>query len=127
MIRSFSSIDELFEAQAADQKVADSKVQPWQANLKPGSFFLRIVDGVYIYGEVLDPAVPTWEGASEEELEEIRESAEMYNEEHMKHFRFCRCFSKYCPEGEYGDVHVSTISLVLHADDFTAVRENNWS
>jgi len=126
MIRSFSNLDDLFSAMDADRGHADLKVEPWQENLKPGDFFLRIVDGVYIYGEVLDPALPTWENASEEDLEELRESAELYKEDHMKHFRFCRCFSRYCPEGELGDVHVSTVSLFLHSDDFAAAKESNW-
>lgn len=30
-------------------------------------------------------------------------------EPRLKHYRFCRCFSVACPEGELGDVHVSVV------------------
>ena len=84
-------------------EAADGKVTPWQAAIGPGDCF--IADG------------------GEEDLLVFGEVLEGYTEAHLRHYRFCRCFSVACPEGEVGDVHVSTILAVVSRAFFEAMRQ----
>jgi len=60
--------------------------------VKPGDCFMSDSgEGFLVFGEVL----------------------EGYPEGRLQHYRFCRCYSVACPEGELGDVHVSTIRCIV--------------
>jgi len=87
-------------------EAADARVRPWQAAVKVGGCF--IADG------------------GEEDLVVFGEVLEGYQEAHLRHYRFCRCFSVACPEGELGDVHVSTILAVVSRAFFEAMRQAGW-
>jgi hypothetical protein len=41
-------------------------------------------------------------------------------------YRFARCFSVDCPEGEYGDIHVSSIQRVITAEEFEQAGRRGW-
>jgi len=87
-------MDDLSKAMQA----ADERVQPWQAQIKKGDCFWQATEyGFNIYGEVLKNA---------------------YRQKSLRHYRFCRCYSEACPEGEMGDVHTSVISGVLSREEF---------
>jgi hypothetical protein len=87
-------------------EAADARVAPWQAALRPGECFLSIVeDGLVVFGEVL----------------------EGYSEPHLRHYRFCRCFSVVCPEGELGDVHVSTVACRISRQFLEEMRRAGWA
>ena len=86
------------------RKAADARVKPWQAALKPGERFIYLAEDLLIFGEVL----------------------ETYEEERLKHYRFCRCYSVACPEGELGDVHVSVVLAPVSRAFFEAMREQGW-
>ena len=87
-------------------EAADARVRPWQAALRVGDCILSIVeDGLVVFGEVL----------------------EGYQEPHLKHYRFCRCFSVACPEGELGDVHVSTVACRISRQFFEEMRQAGWA
>lgn len=125
--RSYSSIDEMLDSMRKDQEAAEGRNAPWQYALKPGDLFVRSAGGVAIYCEVLDPALPVDKGQhSQEDLDELKESAAWYNEPHMKAFRFCRAFSVYCPRGELGDVHVSTASAKITPEHFESAKARGW-
>ena len=101
--------DSLEEAQARlrqAMEAADARVKPWQAAVKVGDCF--IADG------------------GEEDLVVFGEVLEGYTEAHLRHYRFCRCFSVACPEGEVGDVHVSTVLCLVSRAFFEAMREEGW-
>jgi hypothetical protein len=87
-------------------EAADARVTPWQAAVKVGDCF--IADGgeedLFVFGEVLED----------------------YQEEHLRHYRFCCCFSVACPEGEVGDVHISTVLCLVSRAFFEAMREQGW-
>ena len=51
-----------------------------------------------------------------------RKDAEAY----LRHYRFCRCFSVACPEGEVGDVHVSAVLCLVSRAFFEAMRREGW-
>jgi len=101
--------DSLEEAQARlhqAMEAADARVKPWQAAVKVGDCF--IADG------------------GEEDLVVFGEVLEGYTEAHLRHYRFCRCFSVACPEGEVGDVHVSTVLCLVSRAFFEAMRQEGW-
>ena len=87
-------------------EAADAHVKPWQAAVKVGDCF--IADG------------------GEEDLVVFGEVLEGYREAHVRHYRFCRCFSVACPEGEVGDVHVSTMLCLVSRAFFEAMRQEGW-
>jgi len=87
-------------------EAADARVAPWQAAVGPGDCILSIVeDGLVVFGEVL----------------------EGYAEARLRHYRFCRCYSVACPEGELGDVHVSTVACRISRQFFEQMRQAGWA
>ena len=87
-------------------EAAEARVAPWRAALRPGECFLSIVeDGLVVFSGAL----------------------EGYQEPHLKHYRFCRCFSVACPEGELGDVHVSTVACRISRRFFEEMRQAGWA
>ncbi len=103
----FDSLEDMMARLNEQIERADAHVQPWQAKIKPGDYFRRSSGyGFDIYGEVLP----------EEEPREPR----------LRHYRFCQCYSVACPEGEMGDVHVSTIETLLTKSEFSTAQEQGW-
>ena len=100
----FASHEEAMARLEEARKAADARVRPWQAAVKPGDRFINFGEGLVIFGEVL----------------------ETYKEERLKHYRFCGCYSVACPEGELGDVHVSTLVALVSRAFFEAMREQGW-
>jgi len=86
------------------RKAADSRVRPWQAAVGVGDCFVVLAEGLVIFGEVL----------------------EGYQDRRLKHYRFCRCHSVACAEGELGDMHVSTIRRVISREAFEEARGKGW-
>ena len=105
-IHSFDNLDDMFEQMRKHQEAADSGVQPWQATIKPGDYVARSGPGFLIYSEILaDP--------------EPREAG-------LTNYRFTRSYSVFCPAGELGDIHVSTVEQKLSAEDFQTMKEHGW-
>jgi len=78
---------------------ADRVVLRWQWNdLMPGTFAIRIADGLLIYPEVLDD----------------------YKEDNTKGFVFGKHYSVACPDGELGDAHRSTFLALIPKESFLA-------
>ncbi len=92
------STEEMLGALGQAMQAADEKVKPWQAQIKKGDCFWQDTEyGFQIYGKVLKNA---------------------YREKHLKNYRFCKCYSEACSEGESGDTHVSVISGLLTRAEF---------
>lgn len=103
----FDSLEEMLERMEADRQAADARVQPWQAAIKPGDYFRKDSGhGFSIYGHI-------------EKEKEPREPE-------LQHYRFCHCFSVACVEGEYGDVHVSTIGALIRQELFDEAKQRGW-
>jgi hypothetical protein len=126
-VTAYDSVADMMDAIHSAREKADEQVRPSQAAAKVGDFFVKFFppEQVIIFGEVLDPVESDRQaGADEDELNYLRK---LYAEPHMKHFRFSRCFSVMCPEGELGDTHVSSILCVIPKEVFEKAREKNWS
>lgn len=119
MFIAYSSEEEMFAAIEAARDAANAAAKPWQLAIKTGDFVLRYEQGMFVFGEILDPTL----NADEEELEYTRE---LYAQPHMVGYRFSRCFSILCPEGELGDLHVCTVICVLTRDQFEKAKEAEW-
>ncbi len=105
-IYAFDDFEDLFARMKRDQKSADAQVEPWQATIKPGDYVARPGPGFLIYSEVLKDPEP-------------RETA-------LQNYRFTRSYSIACPNGELGDIHVSTIERQLAELEFHKLREQGW-
>lgn len=121
-------IEQFFATEERNRLEADSKVQETQI-LHPGDYGFMSRYGIRIYFEILDEAETilrgrTVEELEEEELEELRCS--VYQEPHMKFYRLTRSFSKVCPRGELGDIHLSMVTGKLTKDEFEAARKTGW-
>jgi hypothetical protein len=101
----FDKYEDIMEALWRDQAAADSRVQPWQAEIKMREYFIRRVHGIPIYGEVLK---------------------ERKKPKHLRNYRFTKCYSVILPEGEKGDIHVSTIEKILTKAEFEDARGRGW-
>jgi len=102
----FNSLEEVQARLRQAMEAADARVRPWQAAVKVGDCFIADggEDDLLVFGEVL----------------------EGYREAHLRHYRFCRCFSVACPEGEVGDTHVSTVLCLVSRAFFEAMRQAGW-
>jgi len=73
-----------------------------------------------------DASVNPTPAAAAPEKKVFGEVLEGYTEAHLRHYRFCRCYSVGCPEGELGDVHVSTVLCLVSRAFFEALRQVGW-
>jgi hypothetical protein len=110
------------EQERQARESADSRVNPTQAGIKPGQYFINFRYGsdLPIFGEILDYKTL---GVDEVEQEYINES---YLQPHMKYYRPSHAFSVACPMGECGDVHLSEIDVIMGKDLFDFYQENHW-
>ena len=115
-IQSFDSTKEMFETVRRAREAADAQVKPWQAAIKLGDHFVRVVmfgaERLTIYGEIIESP--------------FLQDREIFTQPHMKYYRFSRCFSVACPEGEIGDVHVSTVHQLIDKETFELARLSHW-
>lgn len=106
----FDTWDEMIGAIDKARVEADKMVQPWQAEIKPGDHFVQGTEyGFFIFGVVME---------SDDEFLQSEEG---------KYYRFCKCFSVACPDGEMGDVHVSVIERVIGETVFNRFRDKGWA
>lgn len=103
----FDDLDDMFEHMRKDMDEADSRVETWQARIKAGDYFARwSALGFHVYGEILEEEEPRDKG--------------------LEHYRLCRGYSMACPEGEMGDIHVSTIDELITREQFESAKGRGW-
>ena len=126
----------------------DSLVVSWQSELKPGDNFVQVLhlqhEDLTIYGLIVDPLGDIEPDEEEEEENSVETSAEelladaaeleaekrwqeeTWSSPGMKNVRFAKCYSKACPEGEYGNVHVASIAMQLSEEEFMTALHAGW-
>ncbi len=125
-MKQFNSLDEMLGYIRECSQQADMQVKPWQEAVKPGDYFVRFIEeGLTIYGKILDPVQSEIDAGADED--EVNYQRELRDAPHMKHYRFSKCYSDMCPEGELGDVHVATIAAIITEKVFNEVKERGWS
>ena len=94
----YDSTEEMLDDLTSAMEAADDNTKEWQKAIKKGDCFWHDTEyGFQIYGEVLKNA---------------------YRKKELKHYRFCKCYSEACPEGETGDVHTSVVGGLLTRAEF---------
>lgn len=122
----FESTDDLLEYIARNRAAADAAVGPEEKQFVPGEHYARFIPewGLIVYGEIIDPIQSEIDaGADEDEVEFQRQ---LRSEPHMKHMRFTKSYSQACEEGEFGDVHTSSMNIHLTAEEFARAKQNGW-
>ena len=105
----FDTFDEMMDAIEVGSIEADGRVKPWQSEIKPGDFFVQTTPYDFlIFGIVLEC------------------DDEFYKSEIGRNFRFCKCYSVACEDGEMGDVHVSQIGKIITKETFDKFKDRNW-
>ena len=104
-IRTFESMDEMLREVGADRKAADENTQAWQRAVDVGDCFIWRAHGILIHCETMEDT------PLEDEEDEVRTRG-------PNHYRLVRAYSEYCPYGELGYVHVSTIEKIVNRADF---------
>jgi len=101
----YDSHEEMMEALAEAMEAADRNVKEWQKAIKRGDCFRQKTEyGFDVFGKVVE---------------------DNYTDE-LQHYRFCKCYSEACPEGELGDVHISVISEIIPKERFEQARDDGW-
>lgn len=96
-VQMFDSTEEMFAEMESAMLAADERVTDKQKELEVGDCFIQDTDmGFYIIGEIL----------------------EEYEEERLRNYKFCNCYSAACRFGELGDVHLSVITSKIPKDWF---------
>ena len=105
----YNTLEEMFEDMDKQRRIADKSVNPIQALIQPGQYYVNYQPDIdlFVFGEILDYKTL---GATEHEQKQINE---LYSQTHMRYFRPSKAYSTICPNGEIGDVHLSTILAVI--------------
>ncbi|TFG98947.1 hypothetical protein E4H12_04470 [Candidatus Thorarchaeota archaeon] len=99
------SWDEAMEILDRQKREADQHTLNWQWELiTPGSFAIRIADGLLIFSEILED----------------------YKEVGMQGFVYGKHYSIACVQGEIGDAHRATFLAVITQEMFEAARNLGW-
>lgn len=125
-ITEFDNIDDMLSYIQEGREEADAAVGPEARQFVPGTHYARFIPdhGLLVYGEIIDPIESERQaGADEDEIEFQRQ---LRDEPHMKHMRFTKSYSEACAEGEFGDVHVSTMHVPLTKEEFERAKANAW-
>jgi hypothetical protein len=118
----YGSVEEMFEDLGRAMERADSRVRPAQTSIKPGQYFINFRHGpeLPLFGEVIDISKLGYDEETQKEIEDD------YKQPHMRFYRFTRCFSWACPEGEMGDTHLSDVDAIIDRELFEYYKENGW-
>jgi hypothetical protein len=108
----FNSFEEMMDTLGKRMKEADACTDGYQADFHPGDFFISQTPyGFSVYGEIL----PCPE-----------DCLDFFQSKSGKFYRSTKAYSQACPEGELGDVHLSTISLKISKGLFEEARKRGW-
>jgi hypothetical protein len=117
------SVEGLEAREALDQRrrELDAQVQPWQHDLKVGDCYVLVVDDegdlLYTYGEII-----AYEPEAEDRPDDYTARRVIYPNSRYVHGGY----SRYDFEGEYGTLHVATVSGPLTRESFERARQLGW-
>jgi hypothetical protein len=137
-MKTYGTMSELVKDLKRAMESADLAVTPEQESIKAGMYAIRFTtEGYIVWSEIIDHmahwkeklgvmnAHDAFRKGGEEMEDEYKYEANLYLEPHMKHYRFSRTYSVLCPDGELGDVHVSTLTRVP-SSIFEAAKTLKW-
>jgi hypothetical protein len=116
-------LEDMLEEVDRRRQEADATVSDWQRSLQIGDYYFLMYDledcPLSVYGQILDPL----KEADPDELEYLKD---LYSSEHMKNYKFSRVHSPIVPDGELGDVHLSSMVFPLTESQFMEAKELGW-
>lgn len=127
----FESYEELEAYMQKEEQAAIERTMPAQWLIGWGSYVIRVVEELVIWGhiysetEFLDLERSTEGGMAPEAEEEIQAELESLKEAFNFGYRYGKWYSVVEPTGEYGSAHVSSLWEITKAD-FLAGSANGW-
>jgi hypothetical protein len=125
------SFEDMMNTIADARDSADARVLDFQKKYRSGD--ILVSDSGYgfpIFHEILDNEKLVkgnlWKYGDDYEDEGFY-TLDLYNEPHMKYFRFCNNFSEACAWGELGDYHISQTIGKISRDDFEKLKDNGFN
>jgi hypothetical protein len=117
----FDSSDEMFAYMDEQERIAIAGALPEQWLIDWGSWAVRMVEDLAIFGEIWDQEQVLGPDPDEEAEEELRQIIDS----HRRGYRYGKWYSEVEPEGEYGSAHVVSL-WEISKDDFEVGRRNGW-
>lgn len=126
----YASDEEMWEDLGRQMKAADARVTDGQKRYRPGDIVMSDSGyGFPIFNEIQDI-----EKLVGENLRKYGDSYEdegiyfidLYREPHMRYYCFAKSYSEACPEGEYGDFHISQGLYRIPREVFDELKENGF-
>lgn len=114
VITSFKSFEDMMASLESARTTADGRVTPTQSGIVPGDFVVIDHGDLQVFAHILPPDFGSGS------LEDSMTCMELYSQPHMRNYRFTRAYSVMCPEGELGDIHVSTVAYKISKQEFDA-------
>lgn len=116
-IVSFGSMDEMLDYMDRQEKEANERAHPVQRAIHYGDHVLRHHEGFMVFG---------WLPEKDEVMKgEDRATQKMLGANFERGYRYGKWFSELCPEGEWGDSHVSNL-WPIRAEEFKDARDTFW-
>lgn len=98
---------------AAGRKAAENH-HVKMAELRHGDCFVRTSLEAVIYGEVIEHT-------------DFPEDADDIAQARANGYVYGRCFSVLCPEGEFGDTHLTNVGRKISKEEFEAAKASGWT
>jgi len=126
-IQGFSTFEEMDDFLAESEREAIANTLPEQWQITWGSYVVRVVERLVIFGIVYteEQFLNTSLKGEAEYDEEIRAELDDLRAAHERGYRYGRWFSEVEPDGEYGSAHVVNLWRITE-EDFVAARHNGW-
>ena len=120
----------MIEAERKAREAADARVKPWHLRARAGDILVSMpYEDLVVFHELLDNEKLVkeylWKYGDDYEDEGIY-ILDIYNEPHMKNYRFCRNYSAVVPEGELGDMHLSIAICRITRERFDDLKEKGF-
>jgi hypothetical protein len=133
-VTSYGSFEEMMEDLGRQMDRADSMVTEKQKRYRPGDIVVSDSGlGFLIFNVIQDIEKIVGENlmTSEDEDEEDADedgiyTLDLYREPHMRNYCYSHSYSEACPEGEYGDFHVSQGLFRIRKEVFEEFKKNGF-
>ena len=126
----YGSFEEMQDDLGRAMNEADARVTEEQKRYRSGDIVLSDSGyGFPIFHELLDNEkivkenlLKYWDDYEDEGIYTL----DLYNEPHMKYYRFANNYSEACPEGELGDFHISEGLYRIPREAFEYLKEKGF-
>jgi hypothetical protein len=126
----YGSDEEMWEDLRRAMKEADSRVTEEQKRYRPGDIVLSDSGyGFPIFNEIQDIeklVKKNLEKYGDDYEDEGIDALDLYREPHMRYYCFSKSYSEACPEGEFGDFHISQGLYRIPREVFEEVKKSGF-